>query len=266
MTGTQTGGGVGAPPVREGEPDKALLTPAPPPRIYAALSAVMADVGAVKKGDRNTQQNYSFRGVDTVVQAVYPALVRHKVTVMPNVRQYDHGTVEVGKNRTPMGHARVVVEYTFTAVDGSAVVCSAAGEAMDSGDKATPKAMSVALRTALLQALMLPTDDPDPDADSYERTNAATFDQAKHELWAVWTAKHGADLEGLQAAFAQWSGWPLDHADEAQLREFAQSVRDEPDRSAGPEPVSGGVESGRKGEPASAGPEAPADHTRQEGQ
>ena len=41
------------------------------------------------------------------------------------------------------------------------------GEAGDSGDKATPKAMSVALRTALLQTLMLPTDEPDPDSFTY---------------------------------------------------------------------------------------------------
>lgn len=43
---------------------------------------------------------------------------------------------------------------------------------MDSGDKATAKAMSVAFRTALLQALCLPTDEIDPDAESYERSSA----------------------------------------------------------------------------------------------
>jgi len=42
---------------------------------------------------------------------------------------------------------------------------------MDSGDKATAKAMSVAFRTALLQSLSLPTDEVDPDATSYERSS-----------------------------------------------------------------------------------------------
>ena len=39
---------------------------------FAALSAVMDDVQAVKKGDRNTQQNYNFRGIDAVINAVGP--------------------------------------------------------------------------------------------------------------------------------------------------------------------------------------------------
>lgn len=198
------------------------------PAIHAALAAVMADVGAVKKGDRNTQQGFNFRGVDAVVQAVYPALLAHGVTVMPNVRTYDHGTVEVGKNRTPMGHARVVVDFTFTAVaDGSSVACSAAAEAMDSGDKATPKAMSVALRTALLQALMLPTDDPDPDSQTFSRTNTNSLDEARADMWVAWKTNHGDDSDACAEAFAQWAGVPIARAEEKQLRDFAEHTRQE---------------------------------------
>jgi hypothetical protein len=60
------------------------------------------------------------------------------------------------------------------------------GEAMDSGDKAVAKAMSVAFRIALLQALALPTDEPDPDSYSYERSEAkphATLEQV--EAWKL---------------------------------------------------------------------------------
>ena len=63
----------------------------------------------------------------------------------------------------------VEVEFTFHGPDGSTIVCSALGEASDAGDKATSKAHSVAFRTALLQALCIPTDEPDPDASSHER-------------------------------------------------------------------------------------------------
>lgn len=138
--------------------------------IYESLSAVMEDVRAVGKGERNDHGNYKFRGVDAVVNAVGPALRRRKVIVTPDVRECHYGEIQTGKDRKPMGHARVVVAYTFHAEDGTSITCSAAGEAFDSGDKATPKAMSVAFRTALLQALCLPTDDPDPDHDSYERS------------------------------------------------------------------------------------------------
>jgi hypothetical protein len=111
-------------------------------QIHTALNNVMKQVGAVKKNDRNDFQNFMFRGVDAVINAVYPALVEHKVTVQPKVISYDYSTIDVGKGAAskPMGHARVIVEYTFTsAEDGSSASASAAGEAFDSGDKATPR-------------------------------------------------------------------------------------------------------------------------------
>jgi hypothetical protein len=141
--------------------------------VYEAMAAVMADVDHVAKRERNTQgRGYNFRGIDSVVNAVGPALRTHKVIVVPSVQEYHYGEILSGKERTPMGHARVIVAYTFYGPDGDSIVASAAGEAFDSGDKATPKAMSVAFRTALLQALALPTDEPDPDSQSYERAPA----------------------------------------------------------------------------------------------
>jgi hypothetical protein len=83
-----------------------------------------------------------------------------------------YGTIEIGEKRKATAHVRVIVEYIFIAQDGSTISCTTAGEAMDQGDKATAKAMSVAFRIALLQALALPTSEPDPDASSYERSPA----------------------------------------------------------------------------------------------
>jgi hypothetical protein len=138
------------------------------PEIYTALAAVMADVQAVAKTDRNDHAKYNFRGVDAVMNAVGPALRTHQVIVTPSVRSvvYADVTTSGGKASTA---CRVEVAYTFHATDGSHIETSVAGEAWDSGDKACPKAMSVAFRTALLQSLCLPTDDPDPDSHTYER-------------------------------------------------------------------------------------------------
>ena len=61
----------------------------------------------------------------------------------------------------------------MSGVDGSTLTATVAAEAWDTGDKATPKAMSVAFRTALLQALALPTDEPDPDSHTYVREGGA---------------------------------------------------------------------------------------------
>lgn len=149
-------------------------TPTPisitPPTAVQALAAVMAEVQAVRKNERNQQQGFNFRGVDAVVNAVGPVFRTHGVVVGSEVLSHTFAEVEVGTKRTPMGHAMVTVRYRFYGPAGDYVEASAAAEAMDSGDKATPKAMSVAYRTALIQALCLPTDELDPDAVSYERS------------------------------------------------------------------------------------------------
>ena len=137
--------------------------------IVKLLSQVMAEVGAVRKGDRNQQQNFSFRGIDAVTNAVSPALRKAGVIVTPQVIDYQYGSVTVGSKGTVMGHVKVMVRYTFHAPDGSSLETIVPAESFDSGDKATAKAMSVAFRTCLLQTLCLPTDDVDPDATSYER-------------------------------------------------------------------------------------------------
>jgi hypothetical protein len=140
--------------------------------IYAALSAVMGEVSSVSKDERNAGQGFNFRGIDAVVNAVGPALRKFGVIVVPRVQSCEYSTIEIGEKRKATAHVRVIVEYVFYAPDGSSISCTTAGEAMDGGDKATAKAMSVAFRIALLQALALPTSEPDPDASSYERSPA----------------------------------------------------------------------------------------------
>jgi len=140
--------------------------------IAQALSEIMKAVGAIAKKDKNTAQGFNFRGIDSVVNAVSPALQKFGVVVVPSVEEYEYQTVEIGRNRTAMGHVRVKVTYTFIGANGDSIKATVVGEAMDSGDKATAKAMSVAFRTALLQSLSLPTDEVDPDANSYERSSA----------------------------------------------------------------------------------------------
>jgi hypothetical protein len=140
--------------------------------IAQAMSAIMKEVGAIAKKDKNQAQGFNFRGIDSVVNAVSPALQKHGVIVVPSVEDYEYATVEIGRNRTAMGHVKVKVTYTFIGANGDSIKATVVGEAMDAGDKATAKAMSVAFRTALLQALSLPTDEPDPDSSSYERSSA----------------------------------------------------------------------------------------------
>lgn len=141
------------------------------PSIHAALNAVKTAVGAVAKTDKNSVQNFNFRGIDAVVNAVAPELNKHGVITTPEVLEHVYDIVEIGKNKTLMSHVTVAVKYTFHGPAGDSISCTVLAEAMDSGDKACAKAMSVAYRIALLQTLNLPTDEPDPDSQSYERSS-----------------------------------------------------------------------------------------------
>jgi hypothetical protein len=148
--------------------------------VVQAMNAVMADVQAVGKTGHNESQNYNFRGVDQVVNAVGPAFRAHGIVPLPRVLWKEFSTVEVGKNRTMMRHTTLELEVTFVGPSGDSLVAAALGEAMDAGDKSAAKAHSVAYRTLLLQTLCIPTDEPDPDEHSYERSPAiqwATPDQ-----------------------------------------------------------------------------------------
>lgn len=140
--------------------------------IVKLLTKVMEDAGAVRKTERNTHQQFNFRGIDNVVNAVSPALRKHGVVVVPTLNHIEYEQVEIGERRTRMGYVRINVTYTFYAPDGTSIATTVAAESMDSGDKATAKAMSVAFRTCLLQTLCLPTDEADPDADTYIRSDA----------------------------------------------------------------------------------------------
>lgn len=142
------------------------------PTVVECLSSAMELIRSVGKTGKNTHQNYSFRGIDATVNAASPAFRQVGVVVTPEVQSVHYETVEVGSKRSVMQACRVLVTYTFHGPAGDTITATVPGESMDSGDKATPKAMSVAFRIALLQALCIPTDEADPDETSYERSPA----------------------------------------------------------------------------------------------
>lgn len=141
--------------------------------IAHVLAQVMADVGAVAKGDRNQAQGFDFRGIDAVVNAVGPVLRAHGVLTLPTVEDVHYDQVEVGQKRSLMRQCTLRVRWSFVGPAGDRLEAVVMAEAMDSGDKATSKAHSVAYRTVLLQVLCIPTDEPDPDSSSFVRSEAS---------------------------------------------------------------------------------------------
>ena len=68
--------------------DGMVKTPEPVqfnPMIYSAIRNVMKEIGAIGKTSKNTQQGFMFRGIDAVMNAMHPAMAKHRVFVTPEV-------------------------------------------------------------------------------------------------------------------------------------------------------------------------------------
>jgi hypothetical protein len=136
--------------------------------IHQAIPAIMAEIEPIAKARRNQAQGYSFRGIDDVYQALQLILAKHGVFTTSEIL-----SERTEERQTSKGSSLIYrvlhIRWRFFASDGSSVPSETIGEGMDSGDKASNKAMSVAHKYALLQAFCVPTEEPkDPENDSHE--------------------------------------------------------------------------------------------------
>lgn len=138
--------------------------------IYEAISNVMAEIGAVGKNSRNSSQGFMYRGIDAVMNAINPALVKHKVFVAPEVLEQNREE-RINSKGTVLIYSICKIKFRFYTTDGSHVEVVTIGEGMDSGDKATNKAMSIAFKYACFQLFCIPTEEMvDPDSECHEVT------------------------------------------------------------------------------------------------
>ena len=139
--------------------------------VYKAINAVQADLAktGIVKDRRNAQQGYNFRGIDDVYNALAPLLAKHGLCILPRILSRDSQERQTAKGGT-LFYVTVEAEFDFVcAEDGSKHVVRTFGEAMDSGDKDTNKAMSAAYKYAAFQAFAIPTEsDNDADAHTHE--------------------------------------------------------------------------------------------------
>lgn len=136
--------------------------------IYEAISAVMAELEPIGKNKRNAQQGFAYRGIDDVMNALQPLLAKHHIFVVPEVQEQQREERQASRGGVLL-YSICRVKYTFYAEDGSSVSAVVIGEGMDSGDKATNKALSVAFKYACFQVFCIPTEEmSDPDAEAHE--------------------------------------------------------------------------------------------------
>jgi hypothetical protein len=136
-------------------------------QVYKAINAVQAELATIGivKDKRNSQgAGYNFRGIDDVYNAIAPLLAKHGLCILPRVLTRE--CVErQSKNGGALFYITVEAEFDFvSSEDGTKHTVKTFGEAMDSGDKATNKAMSAAYKYACFQAFSIPTEAKE-DAD-----------------------------------------------------------------------------------------------------
>lgn len=128
---------------------------APPPgKIFAAIPAIISEVGPVGKNSKNQQQGYNYRSADDISDALHDALGRHGVFCTCAISKREVSE-RPSKNGGVLFYVTLKATYTFYASDGSFVCTQSCGEAMDSGDKATNKAMTAAYKYALIQVFAM---------------------------------------------------------------------------------------------------------------
>ena len=136
--------------------------------IYETINAVMNEIGVVGKNSKNTQQGFMFRGIDAVMNALNPAMKKYGLFVVPEILEQNREERTTAKGGLLI-YSICRIKYTFYAQDGSSISATVIGEGMDSGDKATNKAMSIAFKYACFQVFCIPTEEMvDPDAEIHE--------------------------------------------------------------------------------------------------
>ena len=138
----------------------------------------MGEINAVGKNKKNTQQGFMYRGVDDVMNAINPALVKNNVFIVPEVIEQSREERKTAKGGSLL-YSVCRMKFRFYADDGSYVEAVTTGEGMDSGDKSTNKAMAVAFKYACFQVFCIPTEEmKDPDAETPEPSSPNKKDNA----------------------------------------------------------------------------------------
>lgn len=153
--------------------------------IYKAITSLMNEVEPIGKNKTNSAQNFNYRGIDDMYNELQPLFTKYKVFITSEVLESSREE-RTTKHGGALIYTIMKVRFTFYTEDGSNVSSVTQGEAMDSADKSSNKAMSVALKYCLMQLLLIPTEElkrDDPDGHTHDplpKTNGLPAITAKN--------------------------------------------------------------------------------------
>lgn len=174
------------------------------PQVYVAIcnvAAKLAEVGISKDRTAQTsgQGSYKFRGIDDVYNTLAPYLAEAGLCILPRVIQREQVERTSAKGNA-LFYTTVQMEFAFvSSKDGTSHIVSTFGEAMDSGDKGTNKAMSAAYKYAAMQAFCIPTEG-DNDSENQTHTVMPQTQQPGNRSAALSEVVRLAKERGIAAA------------------------------------------------------------------
>ena len=190
-------------------------------KVYQVIAAVMKEmaVQGIGKDRRNQQQGYNFRGIDDVYNALAPAMSKHGLVVLPRVLSRECVERQSAKGGA-LFYVTVEVEFDFVcSEDGSKHTIKTYGEAMDSADKATNKAMSAAYKYAAMQAFCIPTEG-DNDADATTHQVEPKKGMSEKAIADHLAAIDGATKDTLKAIYGKAKAAAIAAEDHAAAEQF----------------------------------------------
>ncbi len=169
-------------------------------QIYQRIANINKKINAIGKKSKNISQNFMFRGIDDIMNELHSLFVEEEVFILQNVKEYDIKEVNT-RSGGVLTYTRAKIDFIYTTIDGSSIMTSNVGEAMDTGDKGMNKAMSIALKYSLLQLFLIPTkEEKDPDTISHEIISK----KDDNLLIAIQEAKESKNIEELKKVWERW--------------------------------------------------------------
>ena len=201
--------------------------------IYESITKIMEEIPAIGKDQTNKTQGFKYRGIDDVMNTLQPLLSKNKVFIVPQILEQtrEERTTNKGGN---LIYSICKIKYIFYAEDGSYIEAVTVGEGMDSGYKATNKAMATAMKYALFQVFCIPTEEmKDPDGETPEGS------KPKNQLISAEDAKRLKEMmeaKGLNVQALLQKNYNLNNTTELNSEQYAKimiAIKDIPNKIEG---------------------------------
>lgn len=201
--------------------------------IYESITKIMEEIPAIGKDQTNKTQGFKYRGIDDVMNTLQPLLSKNKVFIVPQILEQTREERITNKGGNLI-YSICKIKYIFYAEDGTYIEAVTVGEGMDSGDKATNKAMAIAMKYALFQVFCIPTEEmKDPDGETPEGS------KPKNQLISAKDAKRLQEImenKGLNVQALLQKNYNLNNTTELNSEQYAKimiAIKDIPNKIEG---------------------------------